>query len=586
MGLTVALTLAKAGVDCVLLEDDDQVCSGSRALGMSRRTLEIWEALGAASKILAHGKPWRSGRSFYRGKTILDFTMADDPSLRHRPMFNIQQCYTEHYLVEALAQAPHADVRWQSRVERLEQKADFVEIQVSTPEGSYALCAQYVVACDGARSTVRSELGLQLHGTSYDASYVIADIELDTELPMGRRCWFDPPSNPGLTVLMHGQPDGLWRLDYQLGEDEDAEIAAKPENVKRRVQQHLDYIGETGKWRLEWASPYRVHSRALDSFMHGRVAFAGDAAHLMPIFGIRGLNSGVEDAWNLGRKLVQVLEGSSTLAVLEAYDQERRAVFLENAALANRNAVFMTPSGEGTRLVRDAVLSLSLGDTAVQDILNPKQATYVPLRGSPLSTLDEDAWESGPAPGEVVPDMAYLPGAHLQSALPNNHSALYFAAGASDAEVHRVASALSEEASLHVLVVTDTLRGVANEVLDVNGALHTHFGASNGAVYLVRDDHHIAARWKQFDPSKLHSALRRLQGRSYSGAESLLQLPVYEPELSRAESIYRSLGDALNGAKPEAYPMFLTKLVLKLGLEQTDPKTFEEAVLAAKADSA
>lgn len=582
VGLTVALTLARAGVRCVLLEDDDAVCSGSRALGMSRRTLEIWQALGAAARILAHGKPWHSGRSFYRGKTILDFKMADDLSLRHRPMFNIQQCHTEHYLVEALASRPEADIRWQSKLERLEQKADLVELQIGTPEGRYALRAQYVVACDGARSAVRSSLGLQLHGTSYDATYIIADIELDSERPMERRCWFDPPSNPGLTVLMHGQPDRLWRLDYQLGEGEDAVAAAQTDHVMRRVQQHLDYIGEKGRWRLEWASPYRVHSRALDSFIHGRIAFAGDAAHLMPIFGIRGLNSGVEDAWNLGCKLVQILDGRATPAVLEAYNQERRAVFQENAALANRNAVFMTPDGPGSRLARDAVLSLSLGETPVQDILNPKQATYVPLRASPLSTADEESWDVGPAPGEIAPDMVCAPGLYLHSALPTGHALLYFAGNAPEAEMRRVASALDEQAPQNVLVVTRVPSGGIDTLVDVQGTLHTHFGAEQGAIYLVRDDHHIAARWKHFDPGKIHLSLRRLQG--YDPATTEGGVPVPAPGPSHAETVYRLLGEALNGIAPDAYPTFLSKLVMKLGLEQGDATAFEQAIRVARAD--
>jgi 3-(3-hydroxy-phenyl)propionate hydroxylase len=588
VGLTLALTLTQAGVPCVLLEDDERVCHGSRALGMSRRTLEIWQALGAADEIVAHGKPWDSGRSFYQGQTILHFQMQDDERLRHRPMFNIQQCYTEHYLVEALQRSPCADVRWQSKLESIFQDEHGVTINVRTPQGAYALQAEYVVACDGARSAVRSAMDLHLKGASYDATYVIADIELDKDLPMERRCWFDPPSNPGLTVLMHGQPDRLLRLDYQLAPHEDAEIEAQPERIKQRVQKHLDFIGEKGAWRLDWASPYRVHSRSLESFVHGRIAFAGDAAHLMPIFGIRGLNSGVEDAWNLGKKLVGVVKGQCAVEVLAAYDKERRAVFYENTALANRNAVFMTPDGNGSRLVRDAVLALALGPTQVKDILNPKQATYVPLRHSPLSTDDEETWSGGCAPGDVIADAAYGNGGFVQSDLPSAHTVLYFAEGVDDEVVADVTKALKKLTSglsaqaLEWRVIAKTSRGFECEWLDAQGVVQEQLAGSAGATYLVRDDHHVAARWKHFDPQKLQAALSRLLG--YTPSAGVSESQFLPPEISQPEQVYRHLAEALNGIDPQNYTAFLTKLALKLGLEQCDSDTFVGALRTAAAD--
>lgn len=572
VGLTLALTLARHGIASVVLENDDRVCAGSRALGLSRRTIEIWDALGAAEPIVAHGKPWKGGRSFYAGETVLEFDMPDDASLRHRPMLNLQQCYTEHFLVSRVEAMSCIDLRWHSRFAGLVQEDDTVRVQVDTPTGAYWLQAQYVVACDGARSSVRSAMGLRLQGASYEANYVIADIALDTQAGMERRCWFDPPSNPGLSVLMHGQPGGIWRLDYQLGPHESPEEAIEPSHVSARIQRHLDFIGEAGAWRIEDVSHYRVHSRALESFRHGRVLFAGDAAHLMPIFGIRGLNSGVEDAWNVGTKLADVLNGKAPDQMLDVYSTERVAVFHENAAAANRNAVFMTPPTDGVRQVRDAALALALGDTPLQDLLNPRQAAYVPLRQSPLSTPDIDIWNGGPAPGEVLPDLS-LAGAEWEHALAmvsTQPCLIWFQDPSSD-------NAPSMQASLRELGIEVILLSPAQ---DSYRQLLERMNAEPGSLYLVRPDHYVAARWKTLAIDKVRSAVDRLALKAALTVQSTLP-PVMTSETER---IYTRLGGLLDGTDHREY--MLVALVLRLGIDLGNADAFDRAVQAVEAADA
>lgn len=576
VGLTLALTLARAGVRSVVLENDDRVCGGSRALGLSRRTLEIWDALGAAEPVVASGKRWNGGRSFFAGRTILQFEMPDDGAVRHRPMLNLQQCYSEQFLVSRAAMSPLIDLRWQSRFTGLRQEGDTVRLEVETPQGSYALQASHVAACDGARSAVRAAMGLKLEGTSYEADYVIADIEMDTDAATERRCWFDPPSNPGLSVLMHGQPGGIWRLDYQLGAGEDPKRAVEPAQVCRRIQQHLDYIGETAAWRLEDVSHYRVHSRSLRSFRSGRVLFAGDAAHLMPIFGIRGLNSGVEDAWSLGDKLAQVLQGTAPESLLEVYSQERRAVFDENAAAANRNAAFMTPTSAGMRQVRDAALVLALGDTPLQDLLNPRQAAYVPLRQSPLSTPDRDEWTGGPAPGEVLPDLQLptLPQGHLLAAISTRPCAIWFR----DPADTGLTKAALQRLGLDVIVVTERAVPAGGEqVHDLDGTLRDRMAADSGALYLVRPDHNIAARWKRPDLRSVQEAVNRLVLKTAVNHEPTLP----QPALSATERVYNSLGELLDRTQNKLET--LTALALRLGVDLGDAAAFERAVHAVEA---
>jgi 3-(3-hydroxy-phenyl)propionate hydroxylase len=209
-------------------------------------------------------------------------------------MVNLAQYSIEQILLDrAEAQPELIDVRWQTRLVRLLPQADGVELEVDTPQGGYTLQADWVVACDGGRSFVRESLGLKLQGTSYEGRYVIVDILMDSPRPAERLAYFDPPCNPGSTVLVHKQPRNVWRIDYQLREGEDPEAAIQPEHVAPRVQSLLDMMGETAPWKLIWTGLYKANALTLDRYRQGRVLLAGDAAHLLPIFGVRGANSGM-----------------------------------------------------------------------------------------------------------------------------------------------------------------------------------------------------------------------------------------------------------------------------------------------------
>ncbi len=585
VGLTMALSIARQGVPCVLLKDNTQVCSGSRALGMSRRTLEIWDALHAVKPIAAHGKGWNSGRSFYKEQTILEFRMPDEPELQYRAMFNLQQSHTETYLVAAVMDEPLIDFRPANEFLRVKENGAQVVIEVQCPDGIYELKSRYLIACDGARSGVRSSMGLKLEGTSYEAAYLIADISLKTDALMERRCWFDPPSNPGFTVLMHGQPDGIWRLDYQLAPGEDAESAALPDNVIPRIKRHFEFIGETGEWELQWSSVYRVHSRALDDFRHGGIFFAGDAAHLMPIFGIRGLNSGVEDAWNLGWKIAHVYKGLADSSLLQTYSAERHLVFQENAALASRNAWFMTPPNDGVQQMRDAVLSLALSTDQMQDILNPKQASYVPLRQSPLSTPDTEEFQSGPRPGEVAPDIrihctpADRHDNHLQSLFDGRFGFIYFGGNLPlQAEVETALRTLESESRLNLVVVGNESSSSSGCVNDADLSIHARFGATQGTTYLIRPDHNVAARWKTLVPGNVKAAL----GKCLQIEKKALDIEPLTVPLSHAESAYRSIGDHLGKLDASHGKLFLAKLAMLLAVETT-PEALTDALRIAKA---
>lgn len=514
VGLAVALGLARFGVRSVVVEADDSVCEGSRAACFSRRSLEIAERLGIAEAVLAKGVPWTDGQTFYREEEVLRFSMPHDAAQKFPPMVNLEQYYIEQYLLDAVARCNAEtpgmiEVRWASSVVELVQHEDSVEVLVESALGRYRSRAQYLVACDGGQSFVRRALGLELEGTGYEGRYVIIDIELPGAEPTGRRAWFDPPWWRGSTILMHAQPDHIWRIDYQARKGESTEEALQPDNVRAFVQRHLDAVGYGHlAWKPVWTSVYRAGAMTLERYRHGRVLFAGNSAHAMPIFGVRGLNSGIDDADNLAWKLALVQRGEASQELLESYSSERVQAFHVNAASAMRSTEFMSPPSRGFDLMREACLSLAQRHRGIAQLINPRQTQAIAYLDSPLSTADAAGFTAGPAPGAPPVDVLPAEGAaHLSTHLrsPGFHALVFDGEGAAAAGV---AKALPE---VRVLRVAAQAAG-DDTVADPHGRIRQAYGASEGSVYLLRPDGHVAGRWQAPDPAAVRGALQRALG--------------------------------------------------------------------------
>ena len=225
--------------------------------------------------------------------------------------------------------------------------SDGVLLDIATPDGAYRLAADWVIAADGARSTVRRLMRLGFEGRVFQDQFLICDIKMPMERPAERWFWFDPPFNRGRSALLHAQADDVWRLDFQVGNEADRDEEVKPENVARRVRAML---GEDIDFTFEWISLYRFQSRRLQRFRHGRVVFAGDAAHQMSPFGARGGNSGVQDADNLAWKLDLVLRGLAPERLIDSYESERIAAADENLLNTTRSTDFIAPKGATSRI--------------------------------------------------------------------------------------------------------------------------------------------------------------------------------------------------------------------------------------------
>jgi 3-(3-hydroxy-phenyl)propionate hydroxylase len=498
IGMTAALALARHGVRSVLIDRKNTFNDGSRAICIARPSMHILERIGAVEPFVKKALGWRFGRSYYRGEQIFRLEMPHPQNEKYLPMYNLQQQYIEKYLHDAVTACDLIDMRWQSQFAGIECRNDAVSLNIASPAGDYRLNADYLLAADGARSPIRSALGLRLKGDNYEGRYMIADIRMDHDFPTERRAFFDPSGNPGGTVLIHKQPENIWRVDYQLREGESEQDALLEENIRARVGAILADIGHAKPWELEWWSIYSANTLCLDDYRHGRVFFIGDAAHIVPIFGVRGLNNGLADADNIGWKLARVLHGEADESLLDSYSPERRGATLDVFANATKSTRFMTPPTRGWRLAREAALSLSLKHEFPRALANPRQMqpyTYSESALTPYAGRDAE-FASGPVCGSFPPNARLADGTFLLDRAGDGLTAMLFCGGTLSDEQAALLKRLGQLDKHFVALLVQRTGGARESIEDTDGAIAHLFGAVPGTLYLLRPDLHIAGRWK------------------------------------------------------------------------------------------
>lgn len=514
-GMVTALELARHGVASVVVSAELQFSQGSRAIVFTRRSMEILQQVGVAERMTENGLPWRFGNSYYRNQRVFRMEAPHDPDDRYFPMLNIQQQYMEQYLYEACAANPLIDFRWGNKVTRVTQHEGCAEVEVDTPEGPYTLETDWLVAADGGRSGIRTAMGLQMDGASYEGFFVIADIRIDLPLPTERLAFFDPVWNPGNTILMHREPHGIWRVDYQLPEGETPEEALKPESLKARIDAQLEMIGFGGTpWEMDWSSVYSARTLTLPDYVHGRVIFTGDAAHLLPIFGVRGANTAFQDAQSLGWQLAYTVKGLGSNRLLANYSAERVGAAREIIHEAGKSTRFMAPPAGGFQLLRDAVLSLSLSQEFVRPLYHWRTSRPHEYTHSMLNSVGDDnaLFKAGPAHGAPPQNVRLGANDYLLDDLGGGFDLLYFTEGPSMPapllQVLELTRARGVTIRVTAVGAAQPVAGADKTLHDAGGHLRQRYGVNaSGAAYLLRPDQHVCARWLTLDATRLQAAL-------------------------------------------------------------------------------
>ena len=497
IGLAAAIDLAQQDVPVVVLDDNDKVSWGSRAVCYAKRPLEILDRLGCGDVFVDKGVIWNTGKVFFDQRQVYRFNLLPEAGHKRPAFINLQQYHFEDYLVKRVralqAAGKPVELRGCNKVLAVETGEAGVSLRVETPEGSYGLEADWLIACDGAGSPTRGMMGLDFVGRVFQDNFLIADVVMDAQFPTERWFWFDPPFNRGQSALLHKQPDNVWRIDLQLGWDIDQEEEKKPENVIPRLKAML---GEETEFELEWISIYTFQCRRMERFRHGRVLFAGDAAHQVSPFGARGANSGLQDTDNLCWKLKLVMDGKAPETLLDSYDNERVHGADENILNSSRSTDFITPKSEMSRIFRDAVLDLSERVEFARPLVNSGRLS-VPCvyDGSPLNGPDAVGMPARTRPGAPAAD-APLEDGWLMDRLGNRFQLLVLGAEAPDGL---------------------EMDGIQVETLRLNAASNAlrerYLGEAEAGVYLMRPDQHIAARWTAFHMPAVETALRTAIGR-------------------------------------------------------------------------
>jgi 3-(3-hydroxy-phenyl)propionate hydroxylase len=485
VGLAAALELANHGVRSVVLDDNDVVSVGSRAICWSKRSLEILDRLGVGSACLAKGVTWKVGRTFHRDVEVLSFDLLPEEGHRMPAFVNLQQYHVEEYLAARALASDLVDLRFRNRVARVVPQADGVAVSVETPDGAYRLDADWLIACDGARSPVREMLGLGFAGEAFEEQFLIADVEMEADFPVERRFWFEPSFHDGQSALLHKQADGMYRIDLQLGAHVDAEAERRPERMLPRIERvfgHADF-------RVVWASIYRFQCRRLERFVHGRVVFAGDSAHVVSPFGARGGNGGLQDVDALGWRLAAVVAGRAPPAILGRYEAERVHAADENILHSSRSTRFMSPAAGAERWFRDATLALAARAEFARPMVNSGRLSVPCVY--PVEGPDAYGLPAATRPGSVAAD-APLGEGWLLSALGREMILLALGMQAPEGTGLRV---LCPE-------VTDLIRA-------------RYLGEAPAALYLVRPDQVVAGRWREPDAGAVRALERAMwEGRA------------------------------------------------------------------------
>ena len=350
-GLSLAAELLRYGIDFIIIEKNEKTTHLSKAVVVQARTLEIFDELGLGDKAIAEGRMTTAFNVFYKGKHKVALNLSGlGAGLSKYPFaLSLEQSKTEKLLVDHLT-GKGKNICWNATFNRLEQTADGVKVFYTEAGGQEKIVeGEYLVGCDGAGSPVRHQLGLHFEGDTIARIFYVADVKLSSPV-VNKDELFIFLIERGFILYFPMEGAGHYRLIGILPdkkeEDDSFEFSEIEESVREQMQ--VPVIFE----ELRWFSTYKVHSRKSGSFMNGRCFIAGDAGHIHTPAGGQGMNTGIQDAYNLAWKLALTIRGTLKASLLESYDTEREENAKHLLNTTDRMFEFMTGANRFWNFIR------------------------------------------------------------------------------------------------------------------------------------------------------------------------------------------------------------------------------------------
>lgn len=530
-GLTLGIELARRGVPFRLIDRELNRTVTSRALGTQPRTVEVFQMMGIPVSALQPATRPR-GFQFREGLRILGKVDFNDP--HGQPALLIMDESDTERVLEARLDQLGAHVERGVEFTGLRAEGDRAIAAVRSSNGVAEVSARFLIGCDGAASIVRREAGIDFVGGSYPEHFLLADLELDWDVPHDEgTIWFGDQA--GLAAAIPLPADRRWRIIVALGLDEADRAHFSESEAAARVEQELRERSQIACCRIgepHWASAFHVHRKLAVHFRRGPILLAGDAAHVHSPVGGQGMNTGIQDAFNLGWKLALAARNLAAPDLLDSYETERQPVaraVLRGTDLGARLVLGAHPIG---RAIREYVFPTVTGFSPVRDRLQSALSELqVNYRHSSLSVESGTVHarrgirrRHGLRAGDRVPDAHLLdaPSAMPVTVFERFAQGWTLLAFPTEPRSEETAPALSRIAALTREMAGDLVRldvvaertdgepVTGSSLLDLTGEVRRRFGVERGQLLLVRPDGYLGFRGRIDRPGELASYLARI----------------------------------------------------------------------------
>ena len=513
-GLMMACELERHDIPFRIIDKKPEPTQGSNATWIQTRTLEIFDAIGMADQFLKIGHPCYSINFYDNGKHLANLPLNQIEST-YPFILMLPQCETELLLTNKLKKS-------KIRVERsfelidVKQSNNTVISTIKLPNGDLeSVTSNWLVACDGANSTVREKCRIPFPGEDISEQFMVADAKMTSYLPTNEiHVFFDKGTIfPERGTIFSAFPWGS--QDYRLSANLYSEVPRQtfhPHEVKEVVADRTygNFIVEN----VSWISPFWIHGKIVDSLQHGSIFLAGDAGHIHSPAGGQGMNTGLQDAFNLAWKLALVIKGKAKTSLLESYQLERYSVVNKIVDQTERLTKMMLFDKTFFSKLHQFTKNISQAKTA-KKVANELTQINIKYQNSPIID-DKNKITTTPHQGERAPDVIIDESTHLYQYLRNSlHNILIFLE--KNQEKHKLNEVINLQQELNqsfpdlikIHIVSTVGIHIDNLIFDKGSVIFKRYDVEDFAICVIRPDNYIGYFSKKLDVNLLKQFLER-----------------------------------------------------------------------------